>query len=150
MQIVIEGSRSTDRHWLQAQQVPAEMLPHLTEEQRRIARNFGVADETYARSVYAGELSQPAWAEKTRRLGQILESFMRSRILGAEVFQVTLQTAQGLFEVRAKVSGEEFAFQVQEDLVDELMEGGSEEALNRLQRIVEFALLPVGEKARAS
>jgi hypothetical protein len=150
MHIVIEGYRSTDQDWLKAQQTPSDALPRLTEEQKQIASTFGASSETYARSLYAGELSQRVWEDKAKRLGQILESLMTSRIPDAEVLRVTLQTSRGVFEVVARAAGSEFKFRVQEDVADELMEGGDADALDRLRRIVEFALLPLAGKARAS
>ena len=150
MQIILEGSRFTDRSWLQAHQAPVEMLPHLSEADTDFARRHGVSDEEYARKLYAGLLSEPELAALVERLGLVLAGFLGDFLPGAVVVSITMQTARGMFSVVADHGGRDFSFSVRESVVNDLFEGGDAAALDKLRRIVELAALPFAGRRIAS
>jgi hypothetical protein len=144
MQVIVTGWRSSSEGWLRAQQLPAQDLPHLSEEQKAIAREFGASEEDYARSVYAAALCRRELLAKTERLGELLETTMRAKFLDASVQMIELRTFDGNFQIVAIVRGQDARLRISEELVDELLVSGSKELEARLARIVELSLPSVG------
>jgi hypothetical protein len=144
MRVVVTGWRSSSEGWLRAEQLPAHDLPHLSEEQKTVAGEFGISEEGYARSAYAAELSRPELSAKAEKFGGLLQAMMRQRFPDASVTMVELRTFDGKFQIVAIVGGRDVRLRVDEDMVDGLLISGSKEVEARIARIVELNLPPVG------
>ena len=129
--------------------MPAQELPRLSEEQRAVAREFGISEEGYARNAYASELSRRELVVKAERFGELLQAIMREKVPDACVHLVELRTFDGKFQIVAIVGGRDVRLKVNEDLVDDLLSSGSKDIQARLIRIVELNL-PLADVARAS
>jgi len=90
----------------------------------------------------AGERTTEALLGKTQRFAGLLEQRLASRVAGVQIDSVALETWEHKFRVviRGKLNT---VFHVNEDIVDDLFEGGSKEADERISRIVD---LVVGER----
>jgi hypothetical protein len=149
MQITVEGSRSSSDDWFRAQQLPASELPALSDEQRTVAEKLGISAEAYARSAKAGELSREELLTKTEAFGQLLEKKLRERSASVFIDSIVLLTFEGKFRVTAVAGGKEIRFQIDEELVDDLLQSGDPELEGRLDRVIDLNL-PNSEAARAS
>jgi hypothetical protein len=149
MRVMVDGSRSTSDDWLRSQHLHASELPALSDEQKSVAEKLGISAEDYARSAKAGELSRQDLVAKTEAFGKLLETKMRERVADASVDSIVLHTFDGKYRVIATAGGREVRFQIDEEMVDDLLQSGSKEIEARLQRIVELSL-PESEAARAS
>jgi hypothetical protein len=142
MQISVEGRRSSTSDWQAVRDIPGDQLKPLTPEQAAVAAELKIPAEDYARSVLEGERATDALLEKTQRFAGFLERRLASRVAGVQVDSVALEAWEHKFRVviRGKLNA---VFRISEDLVDDLFEGGSKEADDRISRIVD---LVVGER----
>jgi len=136
----VVGGRAIVAAWDAAQSVPPEQLPPLSPEQREVARKLGIPETDYARSALAIARTQELLLGKTRRLARVLESAAKRVGRPAEVRDVVLDTNEGRFDVVFQVRGQTVPARVSEDVVDDYFETGSEEAEQRILRIVDRVL----------
>jgi hypothetical protein len=149
MEVIVTGWRSTTDAWAKAHLVRLSDLPALSPEQADVARKLGLSAEEYARSFYAGELSKPELTGKAEAIGKLIERLAGSQSPGAKIDQVLLETYHGLVRLKGSVGDSEFRMEVEEELVEDLMKGGSGKLLERLERIVKMAL-PASERRPAA
>jgi hypothetical protein len=149
MEVYVRGTRLSTQDWLRAQQIPANELPSLNEEQKVEARRTNRSDEEFARRDYAGSLSQQRLLQKMLRFGRWLNRKAEERDPSAKIESITLDTLAGRIEVSARVSGESFEFEIDEDLIERFLTTGSAESERSIFRILDV-YLPEGQVARAS
>ena len=142
MQISVEGRRSSTSDWQAVSDIPADQLKPLTPEQAAVAAQLKISAEDYARSVLEGERATDALLEKTQRFAKLLDRRFASRVAGVQIDSLALEVWEHKFRVaiRGKMNA---VFHINEDLVDDLFEGGSKEADERISRIVD---LVIGER----
>jgi hypothetical protein len=140
MEIVIDGWRAGIEEWKRAQKVPVGELPSLSNEQRHVANQLSIREEDYARSVVAGRRTQDELLQKARSLALLLEQKLKSRNQTAAIDLVRLKAIDHRFDIEATAGGSKISLRIDEDLVDDLLQSGSEEVDRRLDRVVELAL----------
>jgi hypothetical protein len=138
MDIFVQGSRVSVADWSAVRGIPREQLPPLTAGQRAVAEGLGIPEEDYARSALAGERGSAKLLAKTERFARMVAR--KAKAKGAVVDQVTLNALNGRFEVEGKAGATPLFLRVDEGIVDELFEGGSIEADQRLSRVLDGAL----------
>jgi len=141
MEIAVDGWRAGAAEREVARSLSPEQLPRLTDEQRSVASKLGIPEEDYARSVVAGERNREALLLKTERLARLLEQRLKASGIGAHVNRVTLRTIQHRFDVELQVNGRMVPFQVEETVVDDYFDSGSNDAEQRLGHILDRALV---------
>ena len=145
MEILVQGGRTATSDWQAVRRVPVDQLPTLTEAQRAVAERRGLRPEEYARQLLAEQRTTERLASKTERFAKVFEQRLKSCLPQAFIEQVALSTIEEKFELVVFVNGKRIPARVNESLVDDLFEGGSAEADQRLTRIVEMLL--AGERA---
>ena len=140
MNISVQGLRTSVADWEAVRNLPADQLPALTAEQQQVAEKMGIKQEEYARSALAGRRTGEKLLQKTERFARWLQSSLRDKAVGAEIGTLVLNTWDGKYEVAIRGEGSPVFFKVDEDLVDSLFEGGSREARERLDRIIDLVL----------
>ena len=125
MEIVIEGWRAGGEERKEAASVPVDQLPVLTDEQKLVAKKFGMPEEAYARSTYAGKRNQERLVEKSKRFAQILGEKLATIAEGAKIDRVRLVTIEHEYRIDLSVNDAKIHFRVPEEMVDDLVEGGS-------------------------
>jgi hypothetical protein len=149
MEVFVRGSRSSSQDWLRAQQIPANELPPLSEEQKTEARLTHRSEEDYARSAYAGQLSQQRLLQATLRFGRWLNARVEERNSDSHVEAIELDTWGGKLQVKVLTGGEVVNFEMDEDLVEQFLITGSAELEKSIFRLLEINL-PQQRVARAS
>lgn len=139
MEILIDGWRAGGEERKEAARVPASQLPALTEEQKRVAKKMGISEEDYARSTYAGRRNQDRLVEKTKEFARLLQRKLEGR-KGVELERIKLDVLRHQYEVLASEKERQFSFFVSEDLIDDLLQSGSEDLERNLERILDYAL----------
>ena len=142
MEVIVEGSRSSSQNWLRAQTMPPEELPLLSPEQKELAGRQGISEETFARSAKARELSLPELVSKSETVGRLIETLVREKFSSVCVKEIVLITFHGIFEVGLEIDGAPVYLKVNEDLVDSLLQSGSEESEKRIRRVVDLHMPP--------
>jgi hypothetical protein len=141
VEIAVRGGRISGDEWDAIQALPEEELPPLTPGQQQAARQMRIKESDYARSALARKRGAESMLGEVERFARFLRLNLDQRAPSLELTRVTLDTLKGKFEVEAKLDGQVLRFRVDEDLVDELFEGGSEVAEKRIERVIELALL---------
>jgi hypothetical protein len=139
--IGVDGMRFGASESRDAQSIPKEDLPPLTDAQREVARKLGVSEEGYARSFVAGEKTWNLLLDKTKRFADFLQH-VTSVASGARVESVMLRTTERRFDVTVRLGDRSIPVRVKETLVDDLFESGSEQAERNLRRIIEMTVRP--------
>lgn len=137
MDIVVRGTRSSPSDWDAVQNLRADQLPALTTEQRATAAQLHISEEDYARSAFAGRMSQDQLLVKSRQLAQFLTEMLASKGIRAALQRVELDVWEQRFEIVFQVNGKGLPVRIQEDMVDRIFEGGSVEAERGISRILD-------------
>ena len=149
MDVYVDGNRSSIENWTRAQTAPVQELPALTEEQKTVAGKLGLKDESYARSLYAGELERKNLEKKAEQAARLVERFASQKVPGLRVEQVWLKTFDRKFRFDVDLNGSSALIFVSEDLIDDLLESGSRAAEEQIKRIIDVNL-PASWTVRAS
>jgi hypothetical protein len=140
MEIIIEGWRAGRAERQEAESVPFSHLPPLSDEQKTVAKKMGISEEAYARSAFAGKRNQERLLEKTRRFGEILERTLHTRFEGARIDRIRLVTIDHEYRIDLSAGDRKVLFRVPENMVDDLVEGGSAEIGRTIERNLETVL----------
>lgn len=138
MEIIIDGWRAGGEERKEAASVPADQLPALTDEQRVVARKLGISEEAYARSAYAGQKNQERLVEKSMKFARLLQKKLQGRG-DFQLGTIRLDVLKHRYEVVGTEEQRQVTFVVSEDLIDELLESGSENAERNLDRVLDYA-----------
>jgi hypothetical protein len=149
MDVSVRGSRSSAQDWARAQQIPLSEIPPLDDQQKEMARQMVISEEDYARSAYAGQLSQQDMLQRTLRFGRWLNARVEERNADSHVDAVELDTWNERLKVRVLAGTEPIVFEVDEELIERFMTTGSAELERAIFRLLDINL-PQQRVARAS
>jgi hypothetical protein len=130
--------------------MPLNEIPPLDEQQKAAAQREKVSEEDYARSAYAGYLSQQELLQSTLRFGRWLNARVDERNPDGNVDAVELDTWSGKFKVKVLVAQESVFFEVDEELVERFLSTGSAELERSIFRLLDINLPQRQRAARAS
>jgi hypothetical protein len=114
-----------------------------------MAMELNVSEEDYARSAYAGRLSQQKLLQMTLSFGRWLNAKIQERSVGDRVETIELDTWSGKFQAKVLAGREIIEFGISEDLVERFLTTGSAESERSLLRLLEI-FLPQERAVRAS
>lgn len=140
MQIDVDGLRASASEWDAVREIPPNELPPLTEAQRHVAQKLHVREEDYARSALAMERTRAQLQEKAVTVATLLQNEIQSSYEGATLLGLRLLTAEHRFDAEVIVGAQRRRFSIKEDLIDDLLQGGSVEAKQRFKTILGIAL----------
>ena len=139
MDVIVEGWRASPADWQAASREPADQLPPLSEAQREVARKLHIPEEDYARSAFAGKRTQAALLEKAQRFARLLDARVKKLREAASVSTVVLRTIDHRFDVEISDGKKLLPLRIDENIVDDLLEGGSADADRRVSGMLEQA-----------
>ena len=125
MEIIIEGWRAGGDERKEAASVPTDQLPVLSDEQKAVAKKFGMSEDAYARSAYAGRRNQERLVEKSKRLADLLKERLAALSGAAQIDRVRLVTIEHEYRIDISVNDAKIHFRLPEEMVDDFVEGGS-------------------------
>ena len=129
MEIHVDGNRSSSENWMQARTVPPQELPQLSAEQRAVAAKFGMKESDYARQLLAinlGRKDLEKKAERAERAARLIERLASEKVRDVSVKAVWLKTFDGKYRFELESKGRQSLLFVTEDVVDDVLESGSE------------------------
>jgi hypothetical protein len=109
---------------------------------------MGISAEDYRRSKYAGDLTREGLQARALQVGKLIEDWMRTQNVVGDVRAVWLKTYEGKFRVDVHLGGGIQQVFLKEDVVNDLLDSGSRDAQQSLDRLLSANLL--SEIARAS
>jgi len=148
MDIRVDGSRSDTESWIRARETPAEELPTLSDEEISVAGKLAIPIDEYRRARYAAEIARKHLEDRATRLGLLVQKWLSDHDFSTHVSSVWLKTFAGKYRIDIGGAKPHLLF-FEEDLVDDMLEGGSEEARHRFNRVLSLNLLDARE-AQAS
>lgn len=137
MNVSVSGGRVIPADWDFVRELPVSSIPPLTPEQKAVAQQLKIAEIDYARSAFALQRTQDRLLVKTEAFVMLLEKRIREHEPAVRIESVSLQTTEHKFEVEFLLNGRLIPWRIDEDLVDELLESGTEEADRRLERVID-------------
>jgi hypothetical protein len=149
MEVFVRGSRSSAQDWVRARQIPANQLPSLDQEQKAAALRGKISEDDYARSAYAGHLSQQRLLQQTLQFGRWLNARIEERNPDCHVESITLDTWQGRYQVTVLGGDQRVDFEIDEDMVERFLTTGSAELERAIYRLLDI-YVPQKRVARAS
>jgi hypothetical protein len=139
MRVSVEGWRSSSSDWEAVENIPKEKLQPLTPGQAAVAKQMNISAEDYARSAMAGRRSLEPLLAKAERFAGLVQERLVARNPNVRVDEVALETWEHKFRV-AIGGAVNTVFRIDESIIDDLFEGGSKEADEKISRIVNLVL----------
>lgn len=138
MEVFVRGARSSSRDWSIAQRVPSSELPQLSEEQKAEARRGNVSDESYARTLYAQELTGKATLQRLLAFGRWLEAKLEEMSPGCKISSVELTTWDGKLWIRGENDHDTFSFDLDEEVVERFLTTGAADLEGAILRVAKI------------
>ena len=135
MNIEIEGRRTSSDAWYEARSIPVSKLRELTAQDVDWSSSDEAAAVSLARQLYANTLTDRDLSAKCVKLARLASDWMKRAGLQGEVIFVRLRCLRGLFDLHVSEDGELHKLEVREDVVDDLLQAGSREAAESLDRL---------------
>lgn len=82
MEIIITGQSASLEESRKAREVPLGELPRLTDEQKEVAKKFGISEEDNARQVVALQYGEARLRAGATKLGQVIEKQLPELVQG--------------------------------------------------------------------
>ena len=139
VQIIIKGERTDPRDWREAQAVPTKELRPLTSEQKAVVAKLKLSEEGYARTILASARTQKRLIDKAEQFGLRLQKKLEASP-GVEIRRIILALIELQYYVELGLGKQTFQIRFDESTVDDLLEGGSQEAGSRVDGILERIL----------
>ncbi len=122
--------------WRFAKRVSPDELPVLTKEQKSIARDFGISEKDYARSVLGRRYAEARYTEYAKHFGQLLQK--AAGTYSVESAEVIYDVWQEKFHCRLKANGVVVPISFSADIVVAPLERG--ESLQQAEKAVQHGV----------
>ncbi len=131
--IFVSDFSSSAEEWKRALTADDSELPKLTDEQRKWAKRFGVAEREYARGVLAGSYGQERTKGKGKALGELVAQILDG--LGSEykLIAVLWQGSRFRWLLRVQTPDRVCGVPVGFEMADDILESGILEAIGKLR-----------------
>jgi hypothetical protein len=120
-QIFVSDLSSSAEEWRRALTASDSELPELTEEQRKWANRFGVAEREYARGLLAAQLGQERTKAKGRALGKLAQEMLDGLGSGYKLIAVLWQGSRSRWLLRvetpSRICGVPVPFEMADDIL---------------------------------
>jgi hypothetical protein len=136
-EVVISGVHVNPEAWKRAADAPH---PELSQEQKVVARKLGVGEDEFARGVLASQMGEEYQRGRGKTLGQRIQAILAS--VGSEYLlsAVMRQGTEFRWLARIEAAGKTVAVSLPLDLVDDVVDSGSKQELDRLRNLVLFGI----------
>ncbi|MBZ5545371.1 MAG: hypothetical protein LAO07_17095 [Acidobacteriia bacterium] len=131
--------------WRRAQNAPKGELPELNELQREFAKNFGISEEEYARSVLAVRYGVRRLRSRARKLGEEVEKILLEAGTECRVARVVADMARERWVIVLQTPSRQVGIAVSREIGDDFLDFATQEATEELKAKVKSGL-GMGEK----
>ncbi len=137
-EVQVRSNSSTAEEWKRAMEAPLSELPPLDEEQKEMAKRFGIAEEEYARGELARIYGQQGLKERGARLGSIVQRIVSSRDTSYRVTAVLYEGLKSRWIVQVEAPSGMRSVSIPRELADDVIDYELSESLQQLkQRLTE-------------
>jgi hypothetical protein len=135
-QIVVSDYSSSTEEWKRALEAPESELPPLTDQQREIARRFGVSQQEYARGVLAGRYGNQRMRKRAQALGEHAQEILGGLGARYKVLAVLWEGSKLRWMLRIETPERVVGVPVPFELADDVIDSGVLQEIERLKRLV--------------
>ena len=132
-QIVVSDYSSSVDEWKRALGAPRSELPKLNEQQKEVARKFGISDEEYARGLLAGLYGEERMRQRGQHLGEVVEEILGGLGEDYRLAAVTAQMFEGRWILRIQTPAKIVNVAVPRELADDVLDSGAIEEIDKLK-----------------
>ncbi|MBI4480240.1 MAG: hypothetical protein HY651_09480 [Acidobacteria bacterium] len=129
---------SSGADWKRALDQPLSELPVLSKEQKRNAKDFGISEEEYARSVLSRQYTEARYRQYAEHFGTLLVETAKSH--GIESAEVTYDGWDDKFHCWLKLNGRDVPLDFDADIITVPIERGDQSALQAAKRDLKTAI----------
>ncbi len=133
-EVQVRSNSSTAEEWKRAMEAPASDLPPLDEEQKEMAKRFGIAEEEYARGELARIYGQQGLRERGTRLGSIVQRILSAGESGYRLTAVLYEGLKSRWIVQFEAPGGIRSVSISSDLADDVVDYELSESLQQLKQ----------------
>jgi len=130
--VVSDYSVSVDE-WRRAQEVRRSDLPELNQEQKEVARKFGVTEEEYARGVLAGLYGRERMSGRAQGLGEEVNKILEGLGPDHRVLAVVAEMFKGRWILRIQTPEKVVNVAIPRELADDVLDSGAVEDFEKLK-----------------
>jgi len=132
-EVFVSDHSSSIEEWKQAMAARRSELPPLSEQQREVARKFGVTDEEYARGVLAGQYGEKRMRSRGERLGELVETILQGLGPAYRLAAIKAEMFNGRWVCRIETPEKIANVAVPRELADDVLDSGVMEEIDRLK-----------------
>lgn len=132
-EVFVSDYSSSVEEWKRAMAAPRSELPPLSEQQREVARKFGVSDEEYARGVLAGLYGEERMRCRGERLGELVESILQGLGAPYRLAAIKAEMFNGRWVCRIETPERIANVAVPRELADDVLDSGATEEIDMLK-----------------
>jgi len=140
IEVVVFGSSTSIEEWERASCAPKEELPLLTDEQKEWARKFGLSEESYARSLLAGQYGAERIKARAEEFGKILEKILTRIAPKMKDGLLVFDFGRDICIVRLKKGKREVRVRIPRKLADDVLDLRDLQSIRELEEILKDAL----------
>lgn len=135
-QIFVSDLASTPEEWGQALNAPSKDLPELSEEQKAVAKKFGISNEDYARGLKAGLLGNARQRKRAEALGEEVKRIITGLGQQYRLLAVFWEESRLRWLLRVQTPDKIVGVPVSFELADDVLDSGILSEIERLRRII--------------
>jgi hypothetical protein len=132
-EVLVSDYSSSVEEWKRAMVAPRSELPPLSEQQREVARKFGVSDEEYARGVLAGLYGEERIRSRGEQLGELVETILQGLGPTYRLAAIKAEMFNGRWICRIMTPEKIANVAVPRELADDVLDSGVREEIDRLK-----------------
>jgi hypothetical protein len=133
-EVYVSGSSTNVEEWRKAMAAQLSELPVLNEQQKDVARRFGVSEEEYRRGLLAGLYGEKRLWERGRDLGLLAQDVLGGLGTDYRVVAVQSRMIECRWIVRVKGPDKVVNLSFSRELVDDALDSHSTEQMDRIRR----------------
>ncbi len=132
MEIVITGTSMSAADRRRADAVPIGELSKLTDEQKAIAKKFGLTEEAWVRSLLASQYGDARLRDRATALAHVLEQHLPKLVPGVEVEKLIWDVGLEDHKIWLGHNGKNYVIRLHQTDVDDWLESGRPEDIEQL------------------
>ena len=129
---VSDYSSSVDE-WKQAMAAPVSELPKLNDQQKEVAKKFGVSEEEYGRGVLSGQLGEVRMRRRGQGLGEVVQGLLDGLGPGYRLIAVKAEMFNGRWLIRIETPDKVANIALPRELADDVLDSGTMEEMEKLK-----------------
>ena len=122
--MIVQSFPTSVDDWQRAQIAPSSELPALTEEQKEVARKFGLSEERYARSYLSSLYGQQRTHDRGAKLGEFIRELIREGQADSELLAMIWDMDRVQWVARVRSGSRIATISIPRELADDFLDSG--------------------------